>query len=311
MIIRLHLLTACLTLLAYLPMHAQTTTLPLYPSGKVPNWKEAGEKEVRNSGDIAVISKVQVPDIAVYLPAKRNATGQAVLVCPGGGYAVLAYDWEGSDIAKWLNSKGIAAIVLKYRLPNAKSNITPHLTPLMDAKRGMRHIRAHAAEWNINPGKVGVMGFSAGGHLASTLGTQFDAGDASAQDSIERFSSRPDFMVLVYPVISMNSKYTHSGSKGNLLGANPDTALVQRYSGELNVTTATPPTFLIHATDDTAVPVENSLLFYGALKDKNVPAEMHIYPYGGHGFGLAIGKGYLQTWNERLADWLAAMPAKK
>ncbi|MBD0369058.1 MAG: alpha/beta hydrolase [Flavisolibacter sp.] len=291
----------------YLQGKTQEMTIPLWPSGKVPNYKKTNEMEKRDSVEIVRISMVQQPDIAVYLPAKRNATGQAVVVCPGGGYGVLAYDWEGTDVAKWLNANGIAAAVLKYRLPNSKSNVVPHLSPLMDAKRAIRLVRAHADQWNIKRDKVGVMGFSAGGHLASTLGTHFDGGDSKATDSVERFSSRPDFMILMYPVISMSKNIMHVGSRNNLIGDQPDTALARLYSNELQVTKETPPTFLVHATDDTGVPVENSLLFYQALKDKGVSAEMHLYPYGGHGFGLAVGRGYLQTWTDRCIDWLRSL----
>lgn len=295
------------SLLFHLMTSAQQYTLPLYPAGQVPNWRDAGEQELTQAGDITLISKVQQPAIGVYLPAKRVATGQAVLVCPGGGYGVLAYDWEGTDIAKWLNSKGIAAIVLKYRLPNTQSNIIPHLTPLMDAERAMRMVRANASRWNIQPNRIGVMGFSAGGHLASTLGTHFSPGKPDAADTIDQQSSRPDFMVLVYPVITMDEKITHGGSRSNLLGAAPSADLIRRYSNELQVNAQTPPTFLLHATDDKGVPVENSLLFYQALKNHSVPAEMHIYPYGGHGFSLAIGKGYLQTWTDRCIDWMTSL----
>lgn len=263
--------------------------------------------EKRDTTNIVRISLVQTPSIDVYLPAGSNATGQAVVICPGGGYGILAYDWEGSDPARLLSARGIAAIVLKYRLPNSKSNITPHLTPLLDAKRAIRTVRANAAKWNIRKDQVGIMGFSAGGHLASTLATHFDAGVATAADSIERQSSRPDFAVLVYPVISMSKPIMHAGSRNNLIGASADTALTQLYSNELQVTGETPPTFLVHATDDKAVPVENSLLFYQALKENGVPAEMHIYPTGGHGFGLAIGKGYLETWTDRLVDWVRGL----
>jgi acetyl esterase/lipase len=286
---------------------AQEKIVPLWPAGKVPNYQKTNETEKRESGDILTVSYVQQPDIAVFLPAKKNATGQAIVVCPGGGYGVLAYDWEGTDIAKWLNSKGIAAIVLKYRLPNSKSNVVPYQSPLMDAKRAMRLVRAKAGQWNIKKDKVGVMGFSAGGHLASTLGTHFDEGNPAAADSVERFSSRPDFMVLVYPVITMTKKFMHEGSRNNLIGNHPDEALAKNFSNELQVTKNTPPTFLVHATDDDAVPVENSLVFYQALKDQGVPAEMHIYPTGGHGFGLAIGQYYLQTWTDRCIDWLRGL----
>jgi acetyl esterase/lipase len=264
---------------------SQETTFPLWPSGKVPNYQKTDEIEKRDTSETIHISRVQFPDMTVYMPAKRNATGQAVIICPGGGYVNLSYDWEGTDVAKLLNSKGITAIVLKYRLPNSKSNIIPNLSPLMDAKRAIRMTRFYATKWNIKKDKVGIMGFSAGGHLASTLGTHFDNGDPKATDSIEQLSSRPDFMILIYPVISMSKNIMHAGSRNSLIGNHPTDELAKLYSNELQVTKETPPTFLVHATDDKAVPVENSLLFYQVLKDNNVPAEMHIYPKGGHGIG--------------------------
>jgi acetyl esterase/lipase len=177
----------------------------------------------------------------------------------------------------------------------------------MDAKRAIRLVRANAAKWNIKKDQVGIMGFSAGGHLASTLGTHFDSGDASAADSVERQSSRPDFMVLVYPVITMSKPVMHAGSRNSLIGQNADSTLAKLYSNELQVTKETPPTFLLHATDDKSVPVENSLLFYQALKDNGVPAEMHVYPTGGHGFGLGIGKGYLEGWTDLLVQWMRGL----
>ncbi|MEP6673619.1 MAG: alpha/beta hydrolase [Ferruginibacter sp.] len=286
---------------------SQEINLPLWPQGQIPNYKKTDEKEKIDTTEVIRISFVQSPDITVFLTDKRTATGQAVIICPGGGYERLSYSWEGVNVARWLNSKGITAIILKYRLPNSKSNIVPDLSPLMDAKRAMRIVRANAAKWNIKKDQVGIMGFSAGGHLAATLGTQFDRGDSTSIDSIERFSSRPDFMVLMYPVISMIKNITHAGSRKNLIGLQPDTVLVQKYSSELNVSKETPPTFIVHATDDKTVPVENSLLFYKALKEKNVSVEMHIYPKGGHGFGLAYGQGYLETWTDRCLDWLRAL----
>jgi len=301
------LATAVLSLLFLSNTNAQELTMPLWPAGKVPNYQKTSETEKRDTGETIKVSLVQSPEMTVYLPAKRTATGQAVIICPGGGYTYLSYNWEGSDPARMLSAKGIAAIVLKYRLPNSKSNITPHLSPLADAKRAVRIVRANAAKWNIKKDQVGIMGFSAGGHLASTLATHFDAGDAAATDSIERQSSRPDFAVLVYPVISMSKPIMHAGSRNNLIGATADTALAKLYSNELQVTKETPPTFLVHATDDKSVPVENSLLFYQALKDNNVPAEMHIYPKGGHGFGLGVGKGYLENWTDRLVEWMRSL----
>ena len=281
--------------------------MPLYPVNAIPNYQKTTEVEKRDTTGTLRISFVQQPDIAVYLPTRGIATGQAVVICPGGGYGILAYDKEGTDFAKWLNSKGIAAIVLKYRLPNSKSNVVPHQSPLLDAKRAVRLVRANAAKWNIKADKVGIMGFSAGGHLASTLGTHFDAGNNAAADSVERFSSRPDFMILAYPVITMSKPYMHVGSRNNLIGANPGEELANLYSNDLQVTKETPPTFIVHATDDKGVPVENATSFYLALKNNGVPAEMHIYPKGGHGFGLATNMGYLETWTDRLSDWLKSI----
>ena len=296
-----------LSVLLVTSITAQEYTLPLWPAGKLPYYQKTAEVEKRDTGDVIRITLVQSPDIAVYLPSKRNATGQAVIICPGGGYGALSYSWEGSDPARLLSARGIAAIVLKYRLPNSKSISTPHLAPLADAKRAIRIVRANAAKWNIKKEAVGILGFSAGGHLASTLATHFDSGDANATDSIEKQSSRPDFAVLVYPVISVSKPIMHTGSRNNLIGATPDSSLARLYSNELQITAQTPPTFLVHATDDKSVPVENSLLFYQALKDNNVPAEMHIYPKGGHGFGLAVGRGYLETWTDRLVDWMRGL----
>lgn len=286
---------------------AQSYYLPLYPEGKIPNYQLTDEKEEVDSGDIIKIGKVQVPDIQVFLPSKRNATGEAVIICPGGGYWILAYDWEGTDIAKYWNSKGVAAIVLKYRLPTSKSQVVPHKSPLLDAQRAMRLVRFHAEDWNIHPNKIGIMGFSAGGHLASTLSTHFDAGNPESDDPVEQESCRPDFSILVYPVISFAADFAHSGSEKALLGENPPDSLVQFYSSELQVTKDTPPAILIHASNDKGVPVKNSIVYYERLIEEGVPAAMHIYPYGGHGFSLATGKGYLSGWMERCYEWLSAL----
>lgn len=296
----------CLLLLTNFPSHAQQI-LPLWPAGQIPNAKASAEPELYDTSDVVHVGRVKRPDIAVYLPPGRVATGQAVVVCPGGGYVRLAYTWEGVEIAKWLNSHGIAAIVLKYRLPEPGSNVTPRLSPLLDAQRAIRLVRHHAKAWNIDPDKVGVMGFSAGGHLASTLGTHFDAQDAPPRDSIDRLSARPDFMILMYPVITMSEGYMHSGSRNRLIGENPPADLATYYSTDTQVTARTPPTILFHAGDDQAVPVENSLSFYRALVKHGVPAELHVYPTGGHGFGLAIGKGHLETWPDRCVEWLRSL----
>ncbi len=220
-------------------------------------------------------------------------------MCPGGGYARLSFSYEGVEVGQWFNKLGVAAFVLKYRLGPRYH----HPAPLQDAQRAMRTVRSRAAEFGIDPGRIGIMGFSAGGHLASTLGTHFDAGDSNATDAVERVSCRPDFLILAYPVITMDLQYTHRGSRTNLLGQNPDPKLVEYLSNELQVTTQTPPAFLFHTTDDATVAVENSVNFYLALRKAKVPAEMHLYEHGAHGTGL--GKDpILASWPQRLADWL-------
>ncbi len=290
---------------------AETTyKLPLW-EGTPPNHQQSDLKEtIFKQGpnkDLDRIAYVQDPSIEVRLPSPQNATGQAVVICPGGGYAVLAYDWEGIDIANYLNAHGIAAIVLKYRLPEDASNVVPHLSPLLDTKRAMRLARFHAKEWNIDPSRIGVMGFSAGGHAASTLGTHFDAGDPDAADPVDRLSARPDFMALIYPVITMQESFTHMGSRANLIGKSPSEDLVELYSNEKQITPQTPPTFLVHSSDDNAVPIQNSLRFYDALLANDVDAEMHLYPYGGHGYSLAIGNGHLSDWPARCVAWMKSL----
>jgi acetyl esterase/lipase len=282
---------------------AQEFRLPLY-SGAIPNSKNTGDSEKTERTDITFITHVQVPDIAVYLPTKKLATGQAVVICPGGGYWGLAYDLEGTDIARLLNSMGVAAIILKYRLPLYGNTIEPHKAPLMDAQRAMRLVRHNAPKWNINPSKIGIMGFSAGGHLASTLGTHFDPGNRMASDSVEKESCRPDFMILMYPVISFTDSGMHVGSKEALIGKVPDPMLARYYSNELQVKDDTPPAFIVHADDDNGVPVENSLLMYKALRARHIPAELHILSEGEHGFGLGTGNDHIASWTNSLKLWL-------
>ncbi len=238
------------------------------------------------------------PTITVWL-AKDNPKGTAVVVCPGGAYGMLAIDHEGRQIAQWLNARGVSAFVLKYRLGPQYH----HPIELGDAQRAIRTVRAGAAEFHISPDHIGIWGFSAGGHLASTAGTHFDSGNPNAPDPIDRASSRPDFMILSYPVITMG-ELTHRGSRQNLLGENPDPKLIELLSNELQVTAQTPPTFLFHTTDDNAVPVENSISFYMALRKAGVPAEMHIYAHGRHGVGLAPLDPVLGTWGGLLERWL-------
>ncbi|QVY66763.1 alpha/beta hydrolase [Polaribacter sp. Q13] len=285
---------------------AQNEVIPLWKT--IPNSIETSEKESLEQGAIIKIFKVKKPTLEVYAPAKNNATDKAIIICPGGGYNFLAYDWEGTDMAKWFNSKGITAFVLKYRLPNSKSLITSNKAPLQDAQRAIRWVRFNAKKMGINPNKIGVIGFSAGGHLASTLGTQFNTPNDFKEEALDTISARPDFMALIYPVVTMKDDYTHKGSRKNLLGKNPSKELIAQYSNELHVTENTPPTFIVHASNDPAVPVENSLQIYKALNDKGVKVEMHIYPTGKHGFSLAINQeGYLHTWLDRMYDWLESI----
>lgn len=239
------------------------------------------------------------PSLTIYLPPEGRAIGAGVVVCPGGGYAHLAVDHEGDQIARWLNSFGVAAFVLRYRIAPRYH----HPAPIQDAQRAIRTVRARAREWQVMPDRIGIWGFSAGGHLASTAGTHFDGGNAVDADTIERQSSRPDFMILSYPVIVFGSEYTHRGSMRNLLGDNPDPKLVESYSNDKQVTPRTPPTFLFHTNEDKGVPAENSVLFYLALRKAGVPAEMHIFERGPHGVGLAPFDQTLSAWSGRLADW--------
>jgi acetyl esterase/lipase len=239
------------------------------------------------------------PWLWLYPAPPETANGSAVVICPGGGYGGLATAHEGNEVAKFFNSLGVHAFVLKYRLSPYR-----HPVPMLDVQRALRLVRANAADWKVNPERVGVMGFSAGGHLASTAATHFDEGQTTAEDPVDRLSCRPDFAVLCYPVISFTTEYVHAGSRKNLLGENPDPELVQSLSNELQVTERTPPTFLFHTGEDKGVPPENSVLFYMALRKAKVPAEMHLYERGPHGVGLVLNDPILGTWSARLAGWL-------
>jgi len=241
---------------------------------------------------------VDIPTLTPYFPPKDKMTGAAIVICPGGGYAHLA-DHEGRPVAEWLNTLGVTAFVLKYRLGPRYH----HPAPMQDAARAIRIVRARAAEWGLDPQRIGILGFSAGGHLASTAGTHFDAGKPDTPDVIERASSKPNLMILIYPVITMRNM-THAGSKKNLLGDQPSPELVALLSNEEQVTRETPPTFLVHTMNDSAVPVENSLLFVSALRKAGVPFEFHLYERGPHGFGLGGKDPILTTWPDRCADWL-------
>jgi acetyl esterase/lipase len=249
-----------------------------------------------------------VPTLTVWLPKPEIATGAAVVVCPGGGYGMLAVDHEGRQVAEWLNSLGAAAFVLKYRLGPRYH----HPAMLQDASRAIRTVRSGSRKWGIDPHRIAILGFSAGGHLASTAGTHFDAGKADAEDPVERVSSRPDRMILVYPVIALATPYGHPGSKRNLLGDHPSEELVRSLSNETQVTAETPPTFLAHTNEDAGVPAENSMLFVLALRKAKVPVEFHLFEKGQHGLGLGTGARQFgigsdpafQEWPKLCAIWL-------
>jgi acetyl esterase/lipase len=243
------------------------------------------------------------PSLTIYLPDKEKATGAAVVIFPGGGYGHLAMDHEGHQIAQWLNSIGVAGFIVKYRHRNSGAGYG-HPAPIQDAQRAIRMVRSKAKEWGVDPGRIGIIGFSAGGHLASTAGTHFNTRYSEPVDEIDLSSARPDFMILMYPVISFTEWYTHKGSMVNLLGKNPNKDLMESFSNEKQVTPETPPTFLVHADDDKVVPPENSVAFYLALRKAKVPAEMHIYEKGGHGFGPGTSKGACSSWMARCADWM-------
>lgn len=263
----------------------EPTVIPLWPD-KAPG--AVGEKPEDR------------PTLAVYLPPKEKATGTAVIVCPGGGYGFLAVGHEGEEVARWLNERGVAAFVLRYRIaPRYR-----HPAPLQDVQRAIRLVRSRAEQWQVNPQRIGVWGFSAGGHLAATAATHFDHGNPDSPDPVERVSCRPDFCILAYPVISFTEPFTHKGSRNNLLGPNPDPKLLEDLSNEKRVTPQTPPTFLFHTNEDKGVPPENSVVYYLALRRAGVPAELHIYEKGPHGVGLAQKDPVLRTWPDRLADWL-------
>jgi acetyl esterase/lipase len=243
-----------------------------------------------------------VPTLTVYMPPNTTGPLTAVIIAPGGGYRALSMSKDGRIPATYLNALGIASFVLKYRL-GPKYH---HPIELGDMQRAIRMVRSRAAEWHLDPARIGIMGFSAGGHLASTASTTFDKGNAAAADSIDRVSSRPDFAVLAYPVISLTEGWTHQGSKTNLLGEKPDAALARTLSTETQVTADTPPTFLFHTNADTTVPVENSVYYFLALRKAGVPAEMHIFKDGAHGAGMPMQDPALSEWPKVLGNWLRA-----
>jgi acetyl esterase/lipase len=297
------ILAACLTT-GFAADDVQGKEITLWPVGMAPGSEGVTAKE---KVDQDHISNVHQPSITVYLPPKEKANGASVVICPGGGHRFLAIQHEGHDVAKWLNEIGVAAFVLKYRLaqtPNFNYKVETH--SLQDAQRAIRLVRSKSKEWNLDPKRVGIMGFSAGGHLASTTGTHLEKPDENAPDPIARQSSRPDFMVLVYPVITFEGPSAHTGSRNNLIGKDADEKMVELYSNEKQVTKETPPTLLVHAADD-PVKVENSRLFFDALREKKIPCEFLEFGSGGHGFGLGNGSrgaGATAAWPAQCIAWL-------
>ncbi|MFI0431469.1 alpha/beta hydrolase-fold protein [Mariniflexile sp. HMF6888] len=270
--------------------------------GKVPgSIKNPNYKQIVDSTYYIKLRNISKPTIEVYHAPADNNSGTAVVVCPGGGYYGVSFISEGVEVAKWLNELGITAVVLHYRLPNDIIMKDKSIGPLQDGQEAIRIVRRNAKKWGIDPHKIGIMGFSAGGHLAATVSTHFNE---KVYKPIDSTSARPDFSLLIYPVISMDSTITHVGSRENLLGKHPSQEMVKHFSNELQVTTQTPPTFMVHSMDDGIVPVENSIDYALALKKKNIPCELHIYEKGGHGYGLRYSKNTESTWTETCRKWL-------
>jgi acetyl esterase/lipase len=279
-------------------------TIPLY-DGKIPNSKPYTTKEFwepQNNGD-TIVHYTSVPTLTIFLPDKSRANGAAVVICPGGGYWVTSIVKEGYNVARKFNEMGVAAFVLKYRVPNDSSMTDKKIGPLQDAQRAIQLVRMHAVEWNLNPNRVGITGFSAGGHLASTAATHFEHTYIENPNNV---NLRPDFAILIYPVISFQETIGHVGSKDQLIGKNAPKELTDFFSNELRVTAQTPTTFLVHATDDSTVPVMNSVSFYEALLKYKIPAEIHIYKGGGHGFGMHNPTSE-DEWMERCRNWMQSM----
>lgn len=295
----------CFLLIFFLSMKIQQasaqTILPLYkevPGSKYN--KNYREKWDTGKDGIIRISKVSVPEITIYKAPNNNKKNPAVIICPGGGYAILAYNLEGTEVARILNSWGVTAVVLKYRLPSDSIMIDKSIGPVQDAQTAIKYMREHAAEWDVNPDQIGIMGFSAGGHLASTASTHFQK---SYIENPNKISLRPDFSILCYPVISFNDSIGHLGSRQNLIGKNPSEKMIREFSNELWVSKNTPPTFLVLASDDKTVKPENSIRYYQALLANKVPAELHAFQNGGHGFGTHLLEG-TDNWMDLLKTWL-------
>jgi acetyl esterase/lipase len=301
MLVRSAFATLIFTMLFSLNSSSQLE-IPLYQH--VPNSIATDSKEkvdTTNAKRIRV-SNISNPTLTVYLPEKSKANGTAIIICPGGGYSYLVINNEGHDVAKELVKKGIAAFVLKYRLPQNSIMVNKEIGPLQDAQEAIKIVRERAREWNVDTGKVGIMGFSAGGHLASTASVKFQKPVIGNENHT---SLRPDFSILIYPVISFTDSLAHKGSRNNLLGPHASTEKINEYSSELQVTSSTPPAFIVHCSDDKVVPVLNSVRYYEALVKNGVKGELHIYSAGGHGFGLNNTKTS-DKWLERCYNWIEA-----
>jgi acetyl esterase/lipase len=267
---------------------------------KIPNSIDSPDEETENRDGWPLYLNVSRPTLKIFLPQKVKANGTAVIICPGGGYSVIAYQHEGEAMAEELSKVGVTAFVVKYRIPNTKYMINKTIGPLQDAQQAIKLVRKNAKTWNIDPNKVGIAGFSAGGHLASTAGTHYDK---QAINNKEKINLRPDFMILAYPVISFTDSIGHLGSRENLLGKTPSADLVKLYSNELQVNANTPPAFIVHAIDDNVVKVANSTHFYEALLKNKVPAEIFLFEKGNHGFGL-INLTTSERWLDRCKVWM-------
>lgn len=290
----------CLVLFLMVSLQlAAQQIITLYPTA-VPNSKPYPMKEITDveNGNLVFVRNITQPTLTIYLPDKKIATGASVIICPGGGYGVECYRAEGTLIAEAFIKRGIAAFILKYRLPSDFIMIDKSIGPLQDAQQAIKTLRQRASEWQLDTAKIGIIGFSAGGHLASTAGTHFEK---SYIPNDEKISLRPNFMILVYPVISMKDGLTHRGSRESLLGTSPEAERIELFSNESQVRPNTPPTWLTHAGDDNVVTVENSILFYQELIRNHVPAEMHLYPSGNHGFVLNLPT---DEWMQSMFSWM-------
>lgn len=302
-------IAVCCLFIAFSARLTAQDIIPLYPEG-VPHKLSDVPQETQTENDILWITDIRTPSIEVYSPTNKHQNKKAVIICPGGGYQGLAYDLEGTEIAKWYNSIGITAFVLKYRMPKRHTGDFKSKIPLSDAIRAIKYIRKNADRWNIDPHKIGIMGFSAGGHLASTLGTHYNMEVFPESDPFHQISARPDFMILIYPVISMEDAYTHKGSMHSLLGQDPNEDAQQLYSSNTQVDSNTPATFLVHCADDDVVKVDNSIMMFQALQRHNIASELHVFPKGGHGFGLGITNTHLKIWPSLLEGWLDQLEEK-